>query len=447
MKRRETARETALNLLMSVVRDGAYSQIALNDALNDGQLSDRDKALVTTLVYGVLQRKLTLAYYLSYFVDRKRRIDDWVEMLLYMSFYQKAFLDRIPDHAMVNEAVMIAKKRGHQGIAGFVNGVLRKMLREGLPDPSVIESPERRMAIQNSHPEWMMHLWTEQWGQEVAVRIAEADNVPPSVSVRVNRLKGSPEELVKRLAAEGVSAVHGHLSRDGLIIKGGHAAGTDAFQEGLFTIQDESSMLVADAVAPKAGMHILDACAGPGGKTTHLAERLKNTGKVVALDLHPHKTQLIERSATRLGLNNIETLAMDARCTRAHFADATFDRVLLDVPCSGLGVIRRKPEIKWSKTADEIKGLIPIQRRLLDETASLVTPGGWLIYSTCTIHKEENERQISAFLAKHPEFQAEPTFSERMPRKEMDSPAGTLQVMPYMFHSDGFFISCLRRKG
>ncbi|MCO7127981.1 16S rRNA (cytosine(967)-C(5))-methyltransferase RsmB [Sporolactobacillus shoreicorticis] len=440
-----TARETVLDLLLAITKKHAYSQIVLNETLNAGHLSDKDKGLVTTLVYGVLQQKLILDYYLSSFVEKKRKIDDWVKQLLFMSIYQKAFLDRIPDHAIVNEAVTIAKKRGHRGISGFVNGVLRRILREGLPDLSKIEPESKRNSIVYSHPEWLMGLWEAQWDRETAVKIAEADNLPPSVSIRVNQLKVTRQELADQLAAENIETLPGKLSPDALIVTSGNAVQSQAFQKGYFTIQDESSMLVADAAAPEEGMLVLDACAGPGGKTTHLAERMGNRGRIVALDLHPHKAQLIDHAAERLGLSNIEAHAMDARSARSKLGEASFDRVVLDVPCSGLGVIRRKPEIKWTKLVDEIKGLIPIQQMILEEAALLVKPGGWLIYSTCTIHKDENEKQMAAFLANHSNFRAEASFAKRMPKAKTDPRDGMLQIMPYMFQTDGFFICCLER--
>ncbi|BBN98617.1 16S rRNA (cytosine(967)-C(5))-methyltransferase RsmB [Sporolactobacillus terrae] len=446
----QTAREMALDLLLSITTKHAYSQIALNEALNAGQLRENDKRLVTTLVYGVLQQKSVLRFYLSSFVNRKRKLDAWVEVLLLLSIYQKVFLDRIPDHAIVNESVTIAKKRGHRGISGFVNGILRRLMREGVPRLSSITPEQKRLSIQYSHPEWLLKLWREQWGLDTAVKTAQADNQPPNLCLRVNRLKLSRQELMEHLAQEGIQTIPGTLSPDCVVVTSGNAVATAAFQKGWFTVQDESSMLVADCVGAEGGMLILDACAGPGGKTTHLGERMNNKGKILALDLHPHKTKLIDQAAKRLGLENIETRAMDARAARDTFGEAAFDRVLLDVPCSGLGVIRRKPEIKWSKTAEEISGLLPIQQTILEEAAPLVKPGGRLIYSTCTIQKEENEQQILAFLKRHPEYRTDSTLFERLPSVLSDDRAsrkpGMIQIFPYQFDTDGFFICCLERK-
>ncbi|RYL95384.1 16S rRNA (cytosine(967)-C(5))-methyltransferase RsmB [Sporolactobacillus sp. THM7-4] len=445
-----TVRETALDLLLSIKKNHAYSQLALNDALLKSHLHDRDKALVTTLVYGVLQRELTLEYALSSFVRKTRKLDDWVRILLLMSLYQKMYLDRIPDHAIVNEATNIAKKRGHRGIAGFVNGVLRQFLRSGEPDLSVIQPENRRLSVQYSHPEWLLELWENQWGRRIALQIAEADNRAPHLYVRVNRLKTTRQALAEKLALEGIATEEARLSPDCLTIQGGQAAATEAYRAGLLTIQDQSSMLVADSVAPAPGMTILDTCAGPGGKTTHLGERMGNKGKIVALDLHEHKTRLIDDAARRLGIRIIETRAIDARKANEVYPEKTFDRVLVDAPCSGLGVIRRKPEIKWEKTKEDADRLTPIQYAILEAAAPLVKPGGWLIYSTCTINRMENDRLLTRFLNDHREFMWEPTFFSRLPRKLKDyrsSPQSSMvQILPFYFETDGFFIGCLKKK-
>ncbi|RYL92910.1 16S rRNA (cytosine(967)-C(5))-methyltransferase RsmB [Sporolactobacillus sp. THM19-2] len=443
------ARETALNLLLDVSERHAYSQIVLNDTLPESGLSARDKSLVTALVYGVLQRQLTLDYYIDFFTAGKK-LDNWVRLLLELSFYQKLYMDRIPDHAIVNEAVEIAGLRGHRGISGLVNAVLRKFLREGAPPLSKIIPERRRLSVSYSHPEWLLALWIRQWGRAATVKIAESNNQPPHTYVRVNTLRTSRSELAATLACAGIHTVQGTLSPDSLMVTEGHAASAPAFLKGLCTIQDESSMLVADAVAPEAGMHVLDACAGPGGKTTHLAERMHNEGQIMALDLHAHKTRLIARTAERLGLTNIRTLALDARKASEHFEKASFDRVLLDVPCSGFGVIRRKPEIRWEKNEEGIRHLCDIQNDLLEATAPLVRPGGLFVYSTCTINKAENEWQLTRFLRVHPEFEWDRDFLQRLPGKAkpflLDDQSAMLQILPFQTDSDGFFIGCLRRK-
>lgn len=442
-------RETALDLLIKIEKKHAYSQLALNEALLNSNFSGRDKALVTQLVYGVLQRKLTLNYYLDSFVPRKRKIDDWIRLLLLLSIYQKVFLSRIPDHAIVNEAAKIAARRGHRGIVGFVNGVLRQFLRQGPPDLSAIEPEERRLSIVYSHPEWLIDFWSEAFGQKTAVAICEADNQAPRVTVRVNRLKTAPDRLADRLAGEGIQTAPGVLSPDALVITEGQAAASACFREGLMTIQDESSMLVAAAVSPQPGMNVLDACAGPGGKTTHLAEKMNNEGAVFALDLHEHKTKLIDEAAGRMGAAIIRTRVLDARRAGDVFEKESFDRILIDAPCSGLGVIRRKPEIKWEKEKSAVADLAAIQRDILESCAPLVKPGGLLVYSTCTIGKMENERQLLRFAAGHPEFSWDPDFFSRLPvplhPAAEQSEGSMIQIFPFQFGTDGFFIGCLKK--
>lgn len=447
---RHSARETALDLLLSITENHAYSQLALNDVLSGSGLSVRDRALVTTIVYGVLQRRLTLDYFLSAFTGSDRKLDQWVRLLLQLSFYQKLYLDRIPDHAIVNEAVSIAKRRGHRGTAGLVNAVLRQFLRQGAPDLSAVLPESRRLSIQYSTPEWLLDMWEKQWGRETSLKIAEAGNRIPCTFVRVNRLKISRKALAEKLAAEGVRTSAGGLSPDCLRVEEGQPAATEAYKAGLMTIQDQSSMLVADALAPAAGMTVLDACAGPGGKTAHLAERMGNKGKIVALDLHEHRTKLIDKTAARLEISIIETRAMDARNALKIYGEASFDRVLLDAPCSGFGVIRRKPEIKWEKTRADAERLVSIQRSLLEASAPLVKAGGWLVYSTCTINRAENDDLLNRFLSQHHDFSWEPAFFSRFPSAvqacRLSPQASMLQLMPFQFGTDGFFIGCLRKK-
>ncbi|TCP29130.1 16S rRNA (cytosine967-C5)-methyltransferase [Scopulibacillus darangshiensis] len=448
MKR--TARETALDILLKIEKQHAYSQLVLNEALEHSELNQKDKALLTQLVYGVIQRKMTLNYYLQTYIKPNRKIEPWVRQLLYLSIYQKAFLTRIPDHAMVNEAVKIASKRGHKGVAGFVNGVLRQMLRQGLPDLSAIQPKDERLAYQYSHPQWLIKRWTEHFGEKAAGQICEANNQPPQATIRVNRLKTDVNSLIDRLRKEGIEAKPGSVSPDAAVILSGNAARTTAYQEGYFTIQDESSMLVAPALAPEPGMKVLDACAGPGGKTTHLAELMNNEGTIHALDLHTHKTGLIDQQVNRIGAAIVETRALDARHAVTVFGEATFDRILVDAPCTGFGVIRRKPEIKWEKTEEDVRNIANVQMAILSQTAPLLKSGGKLIYSTCTIERNENQTVVLDFLKNHPEFELDPAVQNHVPDRVMAEglweAEAMLQILPYQFETDGFFISCIRRK-
>lgn len=450
MKKTSNVREIALTTLVTIEKRQAYSQLLLNDMIEKSNLSEKDIPLLTQLVYGVTQRLNSLDFYLAPFIKKKKQgMQDWVLMLLRISLYQKIYLDKIPDHAIINEAVVIAKRRGHRGIANFVNAVLRNIQRTGLPEIDDIKDPVKRISIKESHPEWLVERWIQSYGEAVTQQICRANNKPPYVTARVNRLKIDRESLIEKLEDEGVIAEPGRLSRDALIIKKGILPKTKAFKEGYVTIQDESSMLVAEAVSPKAGMTILDACAGPGGKVTHLAEKSANQGEIIALDLHKHKIKLIDDQAKRLGITMITTKVLDARKSGEQFKEQSFDRILVDAPCTGFGVIRRKPDIKWSKSAKDIEAISQIQSDILETMAALVKKGGRLVYSTCTIGKEENQHIVQKFLKSHPNYEIDVSYHSRMSEEVVENcllPDGTLQVLPHHFHTDGFYIAVLVKK-
>nr|WP_235941636.1 16S rRNA (cytosine(967)-C(5))-methyltransferase RsmB [Paenibacillus puerhi] len=467
---RGTAREAALDVLTRVETDKAYSNLMLNQTLQLYKLDKPDAGLATEIAYGTVQRLNTIDYFLEPFVAKGlAKLEPWVRSLLRLSFYQMYYLDRIPEHAVVNEAVNLAKRRGHAGIAGMVNGVLRSVIRKKaeLVLPQGL-APAARIALEESHPEWLVRRWIAQYGEEAAQAICRANNEAPRVSVRANRLKNEPSQLIERLRGQGLEAEASLLAPSGIVIRGGgNMALTPEFTRGLFSVQDESSMLVAEWVDPQPGERILDCCAAPGGKSTHLAEKMGDRGEVVACDLHEHKRQLITDQAERLGLTSIRTLTADARKLSEHYPPASFDRILLDAPCSGLGVIRRKPDLKWSKSEIEIAEIGSIQRELLDAVAPLLKPGGVLVYSTCTVERSENEEAVRRFLRDHEDFALEapslsvPEAGSLPPSSvsgvtpagaasELSDPAGQeqamRQIMPYEYGSDGFFIARLRKR-
>ncbi|WP_019639073.1 16S rRNA (cytosine(967)-C(5))-methyltransferase RsmB [Paenibacillus fonticola] len=445
-----SARDTALHVLTEVEQEGAYSNLLLNTALQKAGLTGPEAGLATELVYGTISRKNTIDYYLDQFVAKGvAKLQPWVRNLLRLGFYQIYYLDRIPPHAAVNEAVNIAKRRGHQGISGMVNGVLRNVLRrkEQLQLPADLP-PVSRISLEQSHPEWLVSRWIEQYGVETAEAICRANNESPPVSVRVNSLQISRDELMKRMEQQGLEVVPSRISADGIIVtSGGNMALTDWYRDGLLSIQDESSMLVAEAVDPKPGMSVLDCCAAPGGKTCHIAEKMGGNGEVAANDIHAHKAKLIKEQAIRLKLDNVQTLSGDALELPQRFAPETFDRILLDAPCSGLGVIRRKPDLKWAKTPEDIAEITSIQQRLLDAASTLLKPGGVLIYSTCTIEPSENEGMVKQFLERHPEYELAPAqFAGQELNKAGDKEAYGLQLLPQHYHSDGFYIARLMKR-
>ncbi len=442
---KKQVREVALDLLLHIEKKRAYSNLLLDQTIRRARLSERDAALLTEIVYGTVQRKMTLDFFLSRFVKKGlSSLEDWVKELLRLSVYQLVYLDRIPEHAVVHEAVTIAKKRGHKGSSGMVNGVLRSIIREGVPAFDTIADETEKLAVETSVPEWLVKRWSDEYGFATTKAICFASLERPHVTVRVNRLKATVDEVMALLEKEGLTVERGTLSCDAIIIKKGNVFQTDVYARGYVTAQDESSMLVARAVGAKSGMTILDACAAPGGKTTHLAERMDGKGKVIALDIHPHKVKLIEQQKQRLQLDNIETNVLDSRQLHSGTFGMTFDRVLVDAPCSGLGVIRRKPDIKWSKTEADIRAIVNVQREILDAVAPLVKRGGKLVYSTCTLSREENEDMVRSFLARHPEFSPDPTLSERLPEK-VNVASGIVTIFPQDFKTDGFFISCFTK--
>lgn len=448
----DQARECALSILLQMETEKAYSNLLLNQRLEKSGLDDRDRRFVTELVYGTIQRRYSLDWVLNQLVKKGiDSLEDWVKEALRLGLYQLMFLDKVPERAAVHSTVQLAKTRGHEGIARLVNGVLRSFLRQrsqfSLPQGKDIRSK----AIRYSHPEWLIRRMEQVYGEETTAQMLEATLTPSSLSLRVNALKINRETFLQKWGEFSQGEVAPSMvSPNGVLLShGGNPAKTEWFQDGFCTIQDQSSMLVADVLDPQPGMHILDACAAPGGKATHLAEKMDNQGVVIACDVQPHKLKLIQSNADRLGTSIIETTVMDSRTASQHFAPETFDAVLLDAPCSGLGVIQRKPEIKWNKDGNAIRELVHIQKELLEAVAALVKPGGVLVYSTCTLEPKENEEQIKMFLATHPGFSVDPNIKRYLTPKVRERAIlgkGWMQILPHHFGSDGFFIARLVKK-
>lgn len=445
MSHKGNVRENALELLQTIEKNQSYSNLLLNNVIKKNQISDKDIGLLTELTYGTLQRKMTLDYYLQPFL--KRKIELWVQQLLRITLYQMIYLDKIPDRAAIFEAVEIAKKRGHKGIASMVNGVLRSIQREGLPSLEEIQDPIERLSIETSHPLWLVKRWVEQLGFEKTKAMCEVNLTAPLQTARVNTAKITAENCLQLLRDEGYQVERSSVIPEAIKCLKGNLAHSKAFKEGLITIQDESSMIVAYALDVKKDEQILDACAAPGGKSTHIAEKLQNSGKIISLDLHEHKVKLISSNAKRLGLSNIDAKAMDSRKVQEHFEKESFDRILLDAPCSGLGVMRRKPDMKYTKREDDVHRLHQIQFELLEAVTPLLKKGGILVYSTCTIDVEENAHVVKRFLDEHREFEGDQDFVERLPEpiQPLCDPY-SLQIFPQDFGSDGFYIAVLRKK-
>lgn len=440
-------REVALNILIRIEEHGGFSHLLIDREIKANGISTKDKNLFTEIVYGTLERKLTLDYYLTPFIQKRQKVDSWVLMLLRMSLYQMKFLDKVPPFAVINEAVEIAKKRGHKGIASFVNGVLRSVNRRGVPSPEAILNETERLAITTSHPLWLVERWVEQYGFTVAEAICESHLERSKMTARIQTLKIKQADAIKKLAEEGIEAKPSVVAEQGIVIQSGSILESDLYKTGYLTIQDESSMLVGQLIDVKAGMNVLDACSAPGGKTTHIAELMENKGHIKAYDIHKKKLKLIKEKMALLDLSIIDVASADARHLQDYEQVESFDRILVDAPCSGLGVIRSKPDLKYSKSEEDINRLAHIQQSILQSVAPLLTKDGKLVYSTCTIDKKENEEVIKDFLEKNNQFEIDPSFKKEVPNELIDSVTSYgLQILPQTIDSDGFFISRLRKK-
>lgn len=443
-------RNTIVDLLLRIEKDHGYSHLVIDQALRTNRVDSKDEGLLTEIVYGTVQRKLTIDYYLESFVDPERKLDLWLKVLLRMSVYQMVYLDKVPDHAIIHEAVEIAKQRGHKGIASFVNGVLRNMQRKGVPDTAAMTNEVKRLSVETSHPEWLIDRWISIYGYQTTKEMCEENLTRKPLSIRIQPLRISREEAIASLNKEGLETRASSFSQQGIIIDKGNVLKTALFKEGFITVQDQSSMLVAEMLQPTPGMRVLDACSAPGGKVTHIAEKMKNKGEIHAYDLHKKKVKLVDEKASDLRLSIIDARPGDARNLQERHSKESFDRILIDAPCSGLGVIRGKPEIKYDKQQVDIERLSTIQLDILGSVAPLLKNDGLLIYSTCTVDKEENEDVIKRFLENNSNFKIDQRFFEELPNNLNDSLGITdlgLQLFPQTYHTDGFFLTRLIKIG
>ncbi len=433
-----TAREAALRALVACEQQGAWSDGFLKKILRTAGLDSRDAALTTRLCFGVLQNRLLLDHYLGKLSTAKlEKMEPAVRNALRLGAYQVLFLDRVPDHAAVSEAVDLARKGSkNPRSAGLVNGVLRSLVRQkdGLEPP---EDP----AVRYSHPRWLADLFTRRLGREEAAALMAADNGEPPTCAQVNTTKATVEAVADSLRAEGVEvAPHPWLPNCLLLSHTGSLEELTAFREGLFYIQDAAAKLAVLAANPREGMDVLDACAAPGGKSFAAAIAMAGRGKVVSCDIHPHKMDLIRAGAKRLGLDCITAQVLDGKECKEEYLDG-FDLVLADVPCSGLGIIRKKPDIRY-KDPKPLEGLPRVQKAILDNVCRYVKPGGVLLYATCTLLERENEDVVRAFLDKHKDFTLE---GFQVPGDFEGAREGMVTCWPHRHGTDGFFFAKLRR--
>ncbi|MDD4494923.1 MAG: 16S rRNA (cytosine(967)-C(5))-methyltransferase RsmB [Eubacteriales bacterium] len=439
-------RETALRTLYDIEKNKAYSNISLDRHLHNVKLSGLDIAFVTELVQGVLKRKLTMDFVISLFSKVKpEKISLWIYNILRLGVYQLLFMSRVPSSAAVNESVKLAKRFGHQASAGFVNAVLRNIdkNKDDIKYPGKPDSV-KHLSVKYSYPEWMIKMWLERYGSEFTEAMLAAGNEKPDYTIRVNTIYTSTKKLSEILAEKGFETQAGKYVGDTLTVKNPSGLiDSEEYQNGLFMVQDESSMLSVAVLNPKPGQLMLDVCSAPGGKAAFAAALMNNSGRVVAMDLYENKLEVIQATANRLGIEIIETGEHDAQIAKPEFIGKA-DRVLADVPCTGFGIIRKKPDIKWTRRPEDVTGLSGIQRSILQASSAYLKPDGVLVYSTCTFNPEENENIVDDFLSRNPSF--EPVdFNQMLPEGLQCHRKGMLQLYPNVHGTDGFFIAKLRR--
>lgn len=436
------SRKLSRQIVQRVLEEGAYSNLVLSKELNRDDIDEKDKGLITEIVYGTLRRKRTLDVLIGNFVKDIKLLDSTVLNILRVAIYQMYFLDKIPEYAACNEAVEEAKEISVEA-SKLVNGILRNFIR----DEKEIVVPGNRideLGYKFSFEPWMIRLFIKQYGEERTMKIMAGLNETPKVTVRVNESKGEYDEVFENLEEIGYKIEEGYACPEAIKIEGGKGVeSNELFKEGLITVQDESAMLVAPLLEINKGEKILDLCAAPGGKTTHIAELLDNTGEVLAFDLHENKLSLIEENAKRLGLTNIVCKTMDATKLNPDYISYG-DKVLIDVPCSGLGIIRKKPEIKWNKTRQQLRDLVEIQRDIMENAWQYLKPGGILLYSTCTLNKEENEDNLKWFLSKHSDAEIEKLYIGNN-NNFIYNVDGSLTILPND-SMDGFFMGKIKKK-
>ncbi len=445
------ARLVALRVLDRVDRAGAYADLALHAELDRGRLAARERAFATELLYGTLRWRGRLDFLLAQVLERDlEKVEARVANVLRLGAYQLLFCGSVPDAAAVSESVRLARAAGLERATGLVNAALRRLAAEGrsLPLPDLERDPVGHLTHALSMPRWIAERWVERLGPSEAAALARACNTRPPRCVRVNAARGDRELLLEMLRPRYPQLRSCRYARDGLVLGsvGPPPAHDPAFLEGLFTIQDEASQCVVDLLDPRPGERVLDACAAPGTKTTAIAERVGATGQVVALDRHERRLALLSRDTRRLGLENVQTLQADAsHPLQAALGATSFDRILVDAPCSGLGALRRNPDARWRARPDAGPRLASLQRAILRGVAPLLRPGGTLVYSTCTVEPEENDAVVDSLLAETPAF-------ARVPRPALPAalgpaldPRGALCTQPHRHDCDGFYAVRLER--
>lgn len=434
------SRKFVVKLLTSIDDNNSYSNILLDEALKRSSLTPQDKKFATALFYGVLERRYTLDVIIkSLSQNPKNLINHTVRNILRTGLYQLKYMDSVPDSAAVDEAVKLAKKNRNPAIPGFVNAMLRAFIRNDKKLPQGNNDIEN-LAIEYSCPVWLVEKWDSEYGRQMTINMLSSSLGRAPTVVKVNTLTDDFNDTLDVLLADGATFERNSMVKNSLnVCFAGGAEETDAYKEGRFHVQDLSSQLCCAALDPQEGNTVLDLCSAPGGKTFTIAELMNNKGKVMAFDLHANRVRLIKSGAERLGLDIVEASVNNAKEFNNDLPMA--DRVLCDVPCSGLGVIRRKPEIKYKDPA-EFERLPDIQYKILDTSSAYVKVGGTLVYSTCTLSRAENDNVADKFLEEHSEFEPAPLGSVF----SVNSDKCRISITPAEYNSDGFFIAKFVRR-
>ena len=447
--REEGVRELAAEILLKVDTRKAYADILLDHSLKKFPLPLRDRALVTQLVYGTLRWRGRIDWHIGGSVPRPlSQMNPYLRNLLRLTLYQLLFLDKIPDYAAVHEGVELAKRYRGPRAASLVNGVARRILRErdNLHIPALQDDPAPYLSISFSHPEWLVRKWLDYFGREETAALLKANNAESPLTLRANRLKGSRELLLETLRSKGFEATPTPWSPQGIQLKS--VAAVDqlpGFQEGLFQVQGEASQLIGFLLDPKPGERVLDACAAPGGKTTHLAELMEDKGEVIATDVSARGLEKLKENVQRLGLKSSRAVAADVSEGLKGALAGPYDRILIDAPCSGLGTLRAHPEAKWHREERDTQRLSRLQKRILKGLFPYLKPGGILVYATCTLSREENEEVVEDFLSHQRDCGLEdaagylPLEAASLVREKY------FLALPHKHNTDGFFAARIKK--
>lgn len=440
----KSARQIAFEALLKVHKDGAYSNLVIDSMLKENPgLNERDKSFICNIVYGTLDRLILIDYNIGLYLNQPvKKLKPELHTILRMGTYQLLFMDKVPSRAAVNESVNLAKDNKSHFAASMVNAVLRRVADNGLRLPEGSDNEPSYLAIKYSCPEWLITLWIDAYGLENAVSLAEKALDAPPLVIRCNTTKISVDDLIVKLEQEGIDAQKTNIASNALIINVSSAVDElDAYKSGLFHVQDLASQLCCLALDAKPGETVFDLCSAPGGKAFTIAEMMDNTGILRAFDIYQSRVELIRNGASRLGLKNVFSYLSDAAIFNENYGIA--DRVLCDVPCSGLGIIRRKPEIRFKKPAD-IDNLPELQYRILCNATRYLKTGGRLVYSTCTLNPKENSEVCDRFLNEHPDFIAVEFLADIKRHNENEK---YLTLMPHIHSTDGFFVAVFEKSG